>query len=69
MIVDIATSIVELVNSANMDYFEDTKNKVRGFTSDLRPVGFKIRSLRKMVLQEDPTLGATIPEVKSVELK
>lgn len=69
MIVDITTSLVELVNSTDMDYFEETKNKVKSFTSDLRPTGFKIRSFRKLVLQEDPTLGSTIPDVKSVELK
>ena len=69
MIVDVTTSIVELVNSTNMDYFEDTKNKVKVFTTDLRPIGFKIRSCSKLVLQEDPTLGATIPNIKSVELK
>lgn len=69
MIVDATTSIVELVNSSNMDYFEDTKNKVKTFTADLRPISFKLRSFRKLVLQEDPTLGSTIPDVKSVELK
>jgi hypothetical protein len=69
MIVDVTTSIVELVNSTSMDYFEDTKNKVKVFTTDLRPIGFKIRSCSKLVLQEDPTLGATIPNIKSVELK
>lgn len=69
MIVDIVTSIVALVNSGNMDYFEDTKNKVKVFTTDLRPIGFKIRSFKNMVLNEDPALGPTIPEVRSIELK
>lgn len=69
MIVDIASSIVELVNSGNMDYFEETKNKVRTFTGDLRPIGFRIRGLKNVVLQEDPTLGSTIPDIKSIEGK
>ena len=69
LIVDIASSIVELVKSSDMDYFEDTKNKVRCFTDDLRPIGFKIRGLKNVVLQEDPTLGTAIPDIKSIETK
>ena len=68
-IVDVTTSLVELVNSSDMDYFEETKNRVKNLAGDLRSVGFKIRGIRKIVLQEDPTLGGTIPEVKSVEQK
>ena len=69
MIVDITTSIVTLVDSSKMDYFEDTKNKVRNFLMDIRPVGFKIKSVKKLVSQQDPTLGSTIPEIKSIEVK
>lgn len=69
LIVDIASSVVELVKSPDMDYFEETKNKVRCFTDDLRPIGFKIRGLKNVVLQEDPTLGTAIPDIKSIETK
>jgi hypothetical protein len=69
MIVDITTSIVTLVDSSKMDYFEDTKNKVRNFLMDIRPIGFKIKSVKKLVSQQDPTLGSTIPEIKSIEVK
>ena len=69
LIVDIASSVVELVKSPDMDYFEETKNKVKCLTDDLRPIGFKIRGLKNVVLQEDPTLGTTIPDIKSIETK
>jgi len=69
MIVDITTSLVELVNSNDMDYFEETKNRVKSLTTDLRPISFKIRGARKIVIQDDPTIGNTIPEVKSIETK
>ena len=63
-VADLATEIQNLISDSSMNYKSNTLMTVKDTQEDLRNGGFKLRSVRKIILIEDPALGNIIPEIK-----
>lgn len=64
-IADLITNVKNLVTGLNTGYKDDTKSEVQKTIDDLKNGGFKLRSVRKLITVDDPSLGSIIPEIKS----
>lgn len=64
-IADLMTSIETLVGDAKTNYKSNTMAVVRDAQDNLRNIGFKLRSVRKILINEDPALGSLVPNIKS----
>ena len=62
---DLMTSLRELVSDNSKGYKSETTSVLNTTQEDLRTAGFKLRSIKKIILQEDPALGNIIPDVRS----
>ena len=65
-VVDTMNSIVNLVNDESRNYTEATKTYVESITDDLRKHQWKLRTVQKMYVLEDPALGSALPEIKNI---
>ena len=63
-VAELATDLQSLISDSKMNYKGNTVMIVKDTQEDLRNGGFKLRSLRKILLIEDPALGNIIPEIK-----
>lgn len=64
-IADTITTIQSLVSDNSRGYKDKTSQMMNDTRDELKNVAFKLRSLRKIMLNEDPALVSVIPEVKS----
>lgn len=62
---DLMTSLQSLISDSTKGYKDDTMSLLKNTQEDLRTSGFKLRSIRKIVLQEDPSMGSLIPDIRS----
>lgn len=62
---DLMTSLQDLVTDSTKGYKDNTVSVLKTTQEDLRTSGFKLRSIRKIILQEDPSIGSLIPEIRS----
>lgn len=62
---DLMTSLQDLVTDSTKGYKDNTASVLKTTQEDLRTSGFKLRSIRKIILQEDPSIGSLIPEIRS----
>lgn len=62
---DLMTSLQDLVTDFTKGYKDNTVSVLKTTQEDLRTSGFKLRSIRKIILQEDPSIGSLIPEIRS----
>lgn len=62
---DLMTSIQGLVTDSSKGYKDDTLSLLKNTQEDLRTSGFKLRSIRKIILQEDPSMGSMVPDIRS----
>lgn len=69
VVADLLTSIQNVVADPVVNYKGNSITCVKETQEDLRNCGFKLRSLRKILLMEDPALGNIIPEVTSFKDK
>lgn len=69
MIADLISGVDSFVGDASLKYKEKDKTALRDTIDDLRNAGFKLRSLKKLILQEDKALDSMIPEVKALNSK
>lgn len=64
-IAELVTTIQSLVGDNSRGYKDKTSQMMNDTRDELKNVAFKLRSLRKIMLNEDPALTSVIPEVKS----
>ena len=64
-IAELVTTIQSLVGDNSRGYKDKTSQMMNDTRDELKNVAFKLRSLRKIMLNEDPALVSVIPEVKS----
>nr|DAE56669.1 MAG TPA: MoxR-like ATPase [Bacteriophage sp.] len=62
---DLMTSLQSLISDSTKGYKDDTMSLLKNTQEDLRTSGFKLRSIRKIILQEDPSMGSLIPDIRS----
>lgn len=62
---DLITSLQSLISDSTKGYKDDTMSLLKNTQEDLRTSGFKLRSIRKIILQEDPSMGSLIPDIRS----
>lgn len=62
---DFITSLQSLISDSTKGYKDDTMSLLKNTQEDLRTSGFKLRSIRKIILQEDPSMGSLIPDIRS----
>lgn len=62
---DLMTSLQSLISDSTKGYKDDTMSLLKNTQEDLRTSGFKLRSIRKIILQEDPSIGSLIPDIRS----
>lgn len=65
IIADLMTSLQELISDSTRGYKSDTSSILKTTQNDLKIAGFKLRSLKKVITQEDPSIGSMIPEINS----
>ena len=64
-IVDLMRSVDELVSDKARGYKSDTISTINTTEEDLKIAGFRLRSIRKVIVLEDPSIGNMVPEVRS----
>ena len=57
---DLMTSLQSLISDSTKGYKDDTMSLLKNTQEDLRTSGFKLRSIRKIILQEDPSIGLSL---------
>lgn len=62
---DLMTSIQSLITDSSKGYKDDILALLKNTQEDLRTSGFKLRSIRKIILQEDPSMGSMVPDIRS----
>lgn len=62
---DLMTSLQSLISDSTKGYKDDTMSLLKNTQEDLRTSGFKLRSIRKIILKEDPSMGSLIPDIRS----
>lgn len=62
---DLMTSLQSLISDSTKGYENNTMSLLKNTQEDLRTSGFKLRSIRKIILQEDPSMGSLIPDIRS----
>lgn len=62
---DLMISLQSLISDSTKGYKDDTMSLLKNTQEDLRTSGFKLRSIRKIILQEDPSMGSLIPDIRS----
>lgn len=62
---DLMSGLRDLISDTSRGYKQETTTALNTAQEDLKTAGFKLKSLRKIILQEDNALGSIIPEVKS----
>lgn len=62
---DLMTSLQSLISDSTKGYKDGTVSLLKNTQEDLRTSGFKLRSIRKIILQEDPSVGSLIPDIRS----
>jgi MoxR-like ATPase len=64
---DTMSELRNLVKDSSKGYKEDTTEKINETVDDLHRAGLKLKSVRKMITIQDPSIGSVIPEIKSFE--
>ena len=64
-LIGLLSSLKEFINDSSKGYKDDTRSNLDNIQSELKTAGFKLRSIKKIILQEDPALGSIIPEIQS----
>lgn len=64
-VADAMTSMNKLIEEPKKNYGKETSDTMKNTINNLRKVAFKLKSVRKMLIMEDPSLGNMIPDIKS----
>lgn len=64
-VADLITSISSLINDSSRGYKDQTVKTLKSTQEDLKNSIFKLRAMRRILLNEDPALGDVVPEIKS----
>lgn len=65
---DLVTSLGELINNSSKGYEKDSVSTLNTMQEDLRTAGFKLKSIKRIICNEDPAIGNIIPEIRSNKL-
>ena len=59
------TSLSEFVSDSQKNYGKETSNVLDTIQKELRTAGFRLKSVKKIIVQEDPAIGNMIPDIKN----
>ena len=65
VISDLMNSLQDFIYDSSKGYGDVTKNSLSNAQKELKGSGFRLKSVRKIILQEDPSVGNLIPEIRS----
>lgn len=68
-VADLISSVEGLVTDGKLNYKEKERQLIKETNEGLRTVAFKLRSIKKLILQEDKALDGMIPDVKATGTK
>ena len=64
---DLFETLSKVITNPSMNYKSSTVSELDKSKNDVRNCGFRLRSLRKVLLMEDPDLVEMIPEIRKLK--